>query len=114
MDLNEYQKKANRTVNTLLNENEQMENVAMGLAGEAGGFADMVKKFRFQGHDFDRELAIKEIGDVMWYCALGARELGVSLNDIARMNIEKLEARYPENEFDVIRSIKRDEYEMDA
>lgn len=102
MDLNEYQKKANRTINAMLNENDQIVNASAGLAVEAGEFADIVRKFRFQDGEFDRSLAIKAIGGVLWYCALAARELGTSLNDIARMNIEALESRYPE------------EYELDA
>jgi len=114
MDLNEYQKKANRTINTMLNENDQIVNVALGLAGEAGEFVDMVKKFRFQSHEFDRDLALKEIGDIMWYCALAARELGTPLNEIARMNIEKLEKRYPLDGFDADKSRNRDEYDLDA
>jgi NTP pyrophosphatase (non-canonical NTP hydrolase) len=40
-----------------------------------------------------RELLIKEVGDVLWYLAAAARELGISLGEIAQGNIDKLAAR---------------------
>lgn len=96
MDFREYQEKAGRTVNPALTENEQLINAALGLSGEAGEFAEVVKKWRFQEHDFDRDKAIKELGDVLWYLNLGAVSLGINLEEIAERNILKLQQRYPE------------------
>ena len=69
----------------------------LGLAGESGEVADKVKK-TIRDHDgvFDQEVRIeiaKEAGDVLWYLAALARELGMSLEDIAGMNIEKISSR---------------------
>ena len=43
-------------------------------------------------HDNRIELA-KEIGDVLWYCATLANDLGMKLDDVAQMNIDKLKSR---------------------
>lgn len=68
---------------------------ALGLAGEAGEVSDKVKKIYRDGRDdaqFKGEIA-KEIGDVLWYCAALADDLGFSLQQIAEMNIYKLKSR---------------------
>ena len=68
---------------------------ALGLAGEAGEVADKVKKIYRDGRDdaqFKGEIA-KEIGDVLWYCAALADDLGFTLQQIAEMNIYKLKSR---------------------
>ena len=76
-----------------------LNNAALGLAGESGEIADHVKKVMFHGHPLDdptRDKIAKEIGDILWYCAMGAQGIGLGLGDIARMNVEKLKKRYPE------------------
>lgn len=83
-------------------------NAALGLCGESGEVADLIKKYRFQGHELDTAKLIKELGDVQWYIALAASALGVSLSEIMMRNIEKLRKRYP-NGFDPERSIHREE-----
>lgn len=74
---------------------------AMGLAGEAGEFLDKVKK-NWRNNNImssanlspeQRKEFAKEIGDVLWYAAAAARELGYELSEIAIMNIEKLADR---------------------
>ena len=97
MTINEYQYAALRTAQTdKLTANELLLNSALGLCGESGEVADLVKKHRFQGHDIDIEHIAKELGDVAWYLAVGAYAIGLDLETIFRMNIEKLEARYPD------------------
>lgn len=62
---------------------------ALGLGGEAGEYSEKVKKLIRDGK-FDKALAIKELGDVLWYLTRSANELGVSLADIAEVNLVKL------------------------
>lgn len=69
---------------------------ALGLAGEAGEVADTIKKAVFHRHGLDRDVVIKELGDVLWYVAALATKLGVSLEDVAQRNVAKLRERYPE------------------
>ena len=92
MNLNEYQKLAGRTANL---KDEALTNFALGVAGEAGEVADLVKKHVFHGHPLDREEMIKELGDVLWYVSQLAAWMGIELNEVARKNIEKLMLRYP-------------------
>lgn len=99
MELNQYQKLAYRTANHKLPDEQQLQCAAMGLAGEAGEFCDRVKKIVFHSHPFTEEERRKlqeEAGDILWYVALAATALDVSLNDMAQGNIEKLARRYPE------------------
>ena len=112
MTINEYQTAALRTAQTdKLTAKELLLNSALGLCGESGEVADIVKKFRFQGHDLDFEHIAKELGDVAWYLAVGAYAIGLDLESIFRMNKEKLEARYP-NGFSADRSLHRAENDI--
>lgn len=96
MDFDAYQKLALRTLNTDLSHRERVSMSALGLAGEAGEVADEIKKVLYHGHEFDREELEKEIGDVLWYCAVLAEQYELKLSAIAAQNIAKLQARYPE------------------
>lgn len=112
MTINEYQIAALRTAQTEeLTHIELMMNAALGLCGESGEVADIVKKFRFQGHDLDFEHIAKELGDVAWYLAVGAYSIGYDLEKILQMNVDKLKARYPDG-FSNDRSLHRAENDV--
>lgn len=81
-------------LNPLLDNMDQMI-WTLGLTGEAGEFADMMKKHHGHGHDLDEKKAAKELGDVLWYLSVLADSIGYSLSDIATMNVTKLRERYP-------------------
>jgi NTP pyrophosphatase (non-canonical NTP hydrolase) len=68
---------------------------ALGLTGEAGEVADLLKKGFGHGHGVDREKLQKELGDVLWYLAVLADSFGLTLSEVARANVAKLRARYP-------------------
>lgn len=110
MTMNEYQVAADRTSGNL-SPWDKVRNGCYGLNGEAGECIDILKKVEFQGHTFDPEKMLDELGDVLWYVAQAATGLGVSLQEVAEHNIAKLKARYPEG-FDPERSIHRPEYEV--
>ncbi len=107
MTLNEYARLAQRTSNQKA-ACDKRENGCLGLAGEAGEVCDVLKKHLYQGHELDRVKMALELGDVLWYVVGTAAGLDLTLEDIARMNIAKLERRYPEG-FDAERSVNRDE-----
>jgi NTP pyrophosphatase (non-canonical NTP hydrolase) len=109
VELNRYQELAQRT-QIAKTPGAKLENGCLGLAGEVGECCDILKKHLFQGHELDRDHIVEELGDVMWYIAETASALNVTLEDVARYNIEKLRARYPDG-FDPERSIHRVEYE---
>jgi NTP pyrophosphatase (non-canonical NTP hydrolase) len=101
MNADEYQELANRT----LIDRPPFELTAgevliawnaLGLAGEAGEVADLVKKGIFHQHGIDRDAIKKELGDVLWYVSALCTRLGFSLEEVMEANIEKLKARYPD------------------
>ena len=97
MTINEYQTAALRTAQTdKLTARELLLNSALGLCGESGEVADIVKKHCFQGHDLDFEHIAKELGDIAWYLAVGSYAIGYDLETILQMNVDKLKARYPD------------------
>lgn len=92
--LNEYQDRA--LVSAVYPDSYAVTYPALALAGEAGEVANKVKKLLRGDYvlDDDRRDAIgKEIGGVLWYCAALARDLNLTLSDIARQNIRVLEDR---------------------
>ena len=107
LTLSDYQRMARRTAGTKQNY-EKMEEALCGLAGEVGELCDHYKKHKNQGHVLSYDHMAEEAGDVMWYLAEIADALGLTLEDIARRNIDKLRKRYPDG-FDPERSRNREE-----
>lgn len=106
MTINEYQTLAMVTLNPALHRKDVLINSVMGLCGESGEAIDIVKKWLAQGHELDREHLAKELGDIAWYLAEAAYALDIPLEDILRMNIEKLKKRYPDG-FSAEQSLNR-------
>lgn len=106
LTLNDYQRMARRTAGTK-RKSDKMDEALFGLAGEVGELCDHYKKYMHQGHDIDYDHMAEEAGDVLWYLAEIADALDVTLEEIARRNIEKLSKRYPDG-FDPERSINRE------
>ncbi|WLW36783.1 MazG [Synechococcus phage S-8S29] len=91
---------------------QRLLTAAVGMSAEAGEFTEVVKKIVFQGKEPTEENLFhlkRELGDVMWYVAQACMGLGVSLDEIIEMNIDKLKARYPGGEFDAHYSENRKE-----
>ena len=98
MTFNEYQKRA---ASTALYPDKGgiggLSYCTLGLCGEAGEFANKVKKL-IRGDvsvplDTRHKEFIAEMGDVLWYLAEAAANLGVDLEVVAEKNLEKLAAR---------------------
>ena len=104
--MNEYQQLAARTAGAGGDGERRLMVAALGLAGEAGEFANLVKKLTAHGHNIPLETLADELGDALWYVAEAATACGLSLGDIAQGNIRKLQERYPEG-FAQDRSINR-------
>ena len=95
MDFNEYQQAAAKTA--IYPTSMAVVYPTLGLAGETGEVAEKVKKtFRDNNGEFDEErraAVAAELGDVLWYLAMTARDLGYPLDEIAQMNVAKLASR---------------------
>jgi len=101
MKADEYQRLARRT--TVDKPGTKLEDLdimiswnALGLAGEAGEVADLVKKGIFHQQGLDHAKLKKELGDVLWYLSALCDNLGYTLAEVMQTNITKLEARYPD------------------
>ena len=107
MDFDEYQQLAFRTVS------HKDDVVAMefhslhGLSGEVGELHSLYQK-GYQGHQFDKAHAKKELGDVLWFAAEYCSAMGWKMSEVAELNIEKLRARFPDG-FCKERSLNRAE-----
>ena len=102
--MNEYQERAKEY--DLFKATGNYQTVAfvekvLGLVGEAGETADKIKKVLRDKDgkisETDRAEIAKELGDPLWYVATVARYIGVPLETVAKMNLEKLESRKQRN-----------------
>jgi NTP pyrophosphatase (non-canonical NTP hydrolase) len=97
MNFDDYQNEAKQTA-LYPRRLRNLEYPTLGLAGEAGEVANIVKKIQrdFAGEITD-EIRAKlkdELGDVLWYISACADELGLTLDEIAAFNVEKLARRH--------------------
>ena len=96
MDFEEYQKESRKTA--IYPNKYMMIYPALGLAGESGEVCEKIKKWIRGDYIPDYTESLKmEIGDVLWYIANLASDLNLSLEDIAKKNIEKLQDRLNRN-----------------
>ena len=95
MELSEYQRLSRRTAE--YPREAWLAYPALGLAGEAGEVAEHAKKaIRDDAGSVSserREKMAKELGDVLWYVAQLASELGLDLDEVAQANLDKLLSR---------------------
>ena len=96
MTFNDYQYTALK--NKVYGYGTEVVYPALGLAGESGEVVDKVKKvLRDYNGDFtlpEKRIEIaKELGDVLWYCAAIADDLGYDFDMIAEINLDKIKSR---------------------
>lgn len=103
-----YQQLAMRTAKPMSEGDDNLIHAALGLTGEAGEFADCIKKHFFYGRELDRENAAEELGDILWFVALACETLGISMADVAGENIAKLRKRYPTQYQDELAAFRAD------
>ncbi len=97
MKFEEYQAEAKQTA-LYPNRLKNLEYPTLGLAGEAGEVANILKKIQ-RDHggvitDDTRAKLKDELGDVLWYISACADELGLTLDEIAVFNVNKLAKRH--------------------
>ena len=107
MTLNDYQKAAAMFINTKLHTEQQFDHALHGMSSEVGEIHDLFQK-EYQGHPLDLAHLKKELGDALWMITEACTAMGWTLEDVAKTNISKLKARYPEG-FDEDKSLHRKE-----
>lgn len=65
----------------------------LGLQGEVGELSNKYKKVLRDGAIFPREDTVSELGDILWYLAILASDFGISLEEVAARNLQKLQDR---------------------
>lgn len=97
MNFQEYQSEASQTA-LYPRRMSNLEYPTLGLAGEAGEVANIVKKIQRDNEgiitDETRDKLRDELGDVLWYISACADELGLTLDEIAAFNVNKLAKRH--------------------
>ncbi len=105
MTFDEYEKAAMRTADPTT-QAKALTLSALGICGEGGEFADLVKKHVFHEHQLPYDKLKEELGDILWYVTRACNVLGTTLEIVAAGNVEKLRQRYPDG-FSSERSINR-------
>jgi NTP pyrophosphatase (non-canonical NTP hydrolase) len=89
-----YRAEVERTLNG--NVGDQLLTMGgLGLAGEAGEVADLIKKVIYHNKPLDRAALIRELGDVLWYLEALMIAIDTNTEEVQVVNIAKLRARYP-------------------
>lgn len=92
MELSEYQKLA-MSCSVLRNDEERIQYGVLNTASEAGEIAGKYAKSLRDQTTIDTDSVVKEMGDVLWSLAALAEGLGVTLNDVASINVAKIQSR---------------------
>ena len=99
--MNDYQKNAITTIVTTNDRFKDLMAYVLGLGGESGEVLEKFKKIvRDKNGELtaqDKEDIVKELGDVLWYIAVIADELNYDLQEVADINVKKLQKRKRDN-----------------
>jgi NTP pyrophosphatase (non-canonical NTP hydrolase) len=96
LSFSRYQNGVVKTWDCGKTEKDRLLNAVLGIAGESGEYADLIKKQEFHGIPADSRAVLKELGDILYYVTAAAMEHGYTLEQVAITNNQKLAARYPE------------------
>ena len=89
MELDYYQTQAeNSRLPTV-----DLEYLLMGFIGEVGEVYSLLAKNIRDETDFEQEKIKKELGDCLWFIATICNDFGLSLDDVAKANLDKLLSR---------------------
>lgn len=105
-----YREEVLRTLSFYKNDTQEcLILAALGLTGESGEFADLLKKQRYHDKMVSSQDYIKELGDIRWYLEVAAFALGVSMAEVEATNAQKLRARYPDGFNTTDANLRKDE-----
>lgn len=91
----------------LANPDDRLTHAAIGIATECGEIMDIIKRIRYYGKDLDRGHAVEELGDLAWYMNLMMDAIGTTWEEVFKVNVAKLQARFPEKYFTADRALNR-------
>lgn len=82
-------------------------HAVLGMCTEAGELLEAFDAVLYQGKSLDVDNLFEEMGDSMWYFAIGCSSMGFDPNQLLGRNIDKLKARYPDK-FTIENALNRD------
>jgi len=94
----------------------RLDHAITGMATEAGELLDLIKKVKFYKKETPRIQFLDELADELHYLVMAMNILGVTFEDLIRLNELKLKARYPKgysNENAINRDREKEQEEMD-
>lgn len=108
MELDEYQKSAIKAARFNIEKDEGRVISLLGLAGEIGELSTEFKKQIRDGNSYKvfQNKVIEELGDILWYLASISSVEGLSLESIAKANLQKIESRTPQENSEVEKSVQ--------
>lgn len=108
MSLSEYQSLALRTAKDMGSPKWDLAHAALGLTTDAGEAADVIKAHVIYNKELDASHLVEELGDLLWFTAFAASLVGYDLDSVAKLNIHKLQKRYPDKYSDEHAIARRD------
>lgn len=96
MTIDEYTQEVKRTSASELPGWKRMISFTLGLCGESGEFAELVKKEVGHNIAIGDEQAKRELGDVLWYWFALCDVFGFDPAEVMQVNVDKLRKRYPD------------------
>lgn len=106
MTFDDYQQQAKRTINVQLTREQALRHSLFEMCGELGEIHSIYQKV-YQGHRIKVDDLKQEVGDLLWGIAEFCTVNGFTMDEIARMNVDKLKARYPDG-FSSEKSLNRE------
>jgi NTP pyrophosphatase (non-canonical NTP hydrolase) len=100
VDFKAFQESAEKTDMHPSSDPKELMIPMLGLLGEAGSLATVYKKYLRDGIPWDsnRDFIQQELGDLLWYVATIATHCNLDLDEIARLNLDRIESRYGDND----------------
>lgn len=96
VDVDKYQLEASKSSNHALETKDARFVMTLGLAGESGEVAELVKKnLGYPDYPMSKSKLCAELGDLVWYVSELSRLYGIKLSEVFEMNLAKIKDRYP-------------------
>ena len=84
----------------------RLDYATIGLATSAAKILGFIKKTKKDLNPIDKQLALEELGDLLWYLNLTIDELGFTFDDVMKNNVEKINKKYPRGDADAAKIIR--------
>lgn len=111
MTFNEFQTIAYKNIKPHVDNKDEILDYCLGLSEEVGETISIIKHHYYGKEEVDKYKLSKELGDILWYLSALCSVNRLNLDDIAQLNINKLDKRYKDG-FSYENSKNRHENEL--